>query len=533
MAIQRQSLKVLVLALAIFALTAILPVAVEVLGFVINLFRDPSSVSAVLLDSRQLILLSRSLSIAAGTALVALALGLPAAILLSARDLPCRRLFYSLILIPLLIPPYIMAGAWIHLLSPGGLVNRTVTSILGADARLSVFSIAGCIWCLGLSFFPLIAIVVAAGLSRVDRNLQDIARLSTGRWGVFRHSTFVQILPHLLASVCLVIVFSLGRYGVPSLLGVNTYPVEIFSQFSAFYDENAALAVAMPLFATVIALILLQQRIMRGRFYMTLTPASEATYSANLGKWRSLGVIFVSLMFIISTVLPFSSVLLHTQGFGTIVSSLRSASDSLLTTTVLALLASVISVAVALPVASYLAHSNSRFSRFLDVVCWLPIAIPGTITGLGYIRLAGLFPALRNSDSIGILLLIAYVGLFSAFAIRILEASYRRSDPNVADAAAIDCRNRLQRLIHIDVPLHSQAIAASMIVVFVLVVGELNATVLLIPPGRATLAVTIDNLLHYGANVNASVLCLTEAVFVILAVAGTTALWYTYRSKKQ
>ena len=61
---------------------------------------------------------------------------------------------------------------------------------------------------------------------------------------------------------------------------------------------------------------------------------------------------------------------------------------------------------------------------------------------------------------------------------------------------------------------------ASLIIVFVLATGELNATVLLVPPGKATLAVTIDNLLHYGANVKASILCLAEALLVILVFSG-------------
>ena len=141
------------------------------------------------------------------------------------------------------------------------------------------------------------------------------------------------------------------------------------------------------------------------------------------------------------------------------------------------------------------------------------------------VRISGLFPTLRNADSFGIILLLAYVGMFSAFAIRILEASYRRADPNVAEAAALDCPKWYQRLYHIDLPIHSPAIAASVIIVAVLVVGELNATVLLIPPGSETLAVTIDNLLHYGANVKASVLCLTEVVFVILALGVGLLIW--------
>ena len=117
------------------------------------------------------------------------------------------------------------------------------------------------------------------------------------------------------------------------------------------------------------------------------------------------------------------------------------------------------------------------------------------------------------------LLLLAYIGMFTAFSIRIFEAVYRQHDPHIDDISASDGVKWYQRVLHIDLPLHARAFTTSIIIVFVLILGELNATVLLIPPGKATLAVTIDNLLHYGANVQASVLCLVEGLMAVILVA--------------
>lgn len=531
MAFRRQPLSLYIAALIIFSLTSILPVGYMLGQFISNLFKDSTAITSVLVDTRQLVLLGRSATVALSATLVALVLGLPVAIVLAAKDLPCRRLFYSLVLIPLLIPPYIMAGAWIHLLSPTGLVNRTLAAVFGPSARLTVFSMTGCAWCLGVSFFPIIAIIVATGLGKLDRGFHDIARLSTGWWGTFKYATLPQILPHLAASICLVMIFVLGRYGVPSLLGLNTYPVEIFAQFSAFYDDNAAVATSLPLMVLVVILILLQRRIMLNRSYVSITPSSETDNPLKLGKLKPLAAIFLVILFIATVLLPFASVLAYTKSLTQIWLTLRSFSGNIITTSVLALSAAVIATAIALPIGYYLAYNQGRFGSLLDVVCWLPIAIPGTIIGLGLIQVASLAPALRNTDSIGILLLCAYIGMFSAFSIRIFEVAYRRADPNVLEAALIDCRWWYQRLLYIDVPIHIGAIAASMIIVFVLVLGELNATVLLIPPGKATLAVTIDNLLHYGANVKASILCLTQAVFVMLAVGSGFLIWHSAKGR--
>jgi len=533
MAFRRQPLTVFIPALAIFLFTAILPVCYMLTQFIVNLLRNPSTATSALIDSRQLILLGRSFSIAGSATLVALALGLPSAIALSAKDVPFRKLFYLLILIPLLIPPYTMAGAWIHLLAPDGFVSRILTAIFGQSARLSIFSQAGCVWCLGISHFPIIAIILATGLSKIDRNLQDIAKLSTGRWGVFWHSTLPQILPHLAASICLVMIFVLGRYGVPSLLGINTYPVEIFAQFSAFYDENAAIAIALPLMALVIILILLQRQLMLNRSYASITPSSESGNSISLRKLKYYAAAFLLALFIITTFLPFASVLSYIGSLATIGVTLAQYSSGIITTSILAFLAAILSTLIALPIGLHLAYSECRSTKLLDVISWLPIAVPGTIVGLGLINLGNLAPDVRNTDSFGILLLLAYIGMFSAFSIRIFQAAYKQSDPNIDDAAAVDSCKWYQRLFYIDMPIHSGSIAASFIIVFVLTIGELNATVLLVPPGKETLAVTIDNLLHYGANVKASVLCLAEAALVVLMVSFGMLMWYVCKGWKR
>ncbi|UCE98685.1 MAG: iron ABC transporter permease [Planctomycetota bacterium] len=531
MAFRRQSLSLFIAALIIFGLTAILPVAYMLPQFIFKSLSQPSTITNAIVDSRQLVLMGRSLTIASSAAMIALCLGLPVAIILAAKDLPCRGLFYFLVLIPILIPSYVMAGAWIHLLSTTGVINKKLASLFGPATKLTPFSMAGCAWCLGISFFPVIAIIVAAGLSKIDRNLIDIARLSTNRWGVFRYSILPQIWPHLIASICLVIIFVLAQYGVPSLLGVNTYPVEIFAQFSAFYDDTAAFATACPLIGLVVFLILLQRRIMRGLDYVRITPSSETDNPIRMNNLKYYAIAFLISLFIITTVFPFSSVLAHTQSFTKVWLTLPTYSDCFVTTSILALLAAVISTIIAFPIGHYLAYNHSRFGRTIDIICWLPIAIPGTIIGLGLVKLHSWAPALQKADSFGFLLLCAHIGLFSAFSIRIFEAAHKQADPNVSEAAAIDCRRWYQRWFYIDMPIHSPAITASMIVVFVLVIGELNATVLLIPPGKTTLAVTIDNLLHYGANVQASILCLAEAALVVLVVGAGLLIRYLAKRK--
>ena len=511
MGYRRQPMGLVMLAVVLFCVTSLLPLLLMLGRFWLDCAVEPQSMVRGLLDCRQAILLGRSLEIGVLATLVALAIGLPAAFVLAAPDLPWRRVFWFLTLVPLLIPPYVMAGAWIHLVHPTGWVNRGIAALFGPSAMVTLRSAPGCAWCLGLSFFPIIAIVVSAGLCTLDRHLLDVARLSVSRWGVFRHSILPQIRFHLAAAICLVLVFVLGQYSVPSLLGVNTYPVEIFAQFSAFYNETAAVATGIPLTLLVVCLILVQQWAMGTRDYVRLSPSSEGGPALTLGRARPYAVLSLVTLFVVGVAMPFGHVLAYAGGLGTIVASLYGHCDWILYSSVLALLAATASTVIAFSLGHVLARGRGRLVKALDVVCWLPIALPGSVVGLGFLRLAAFVTPLQKADSFGLLLLCAYVGMFSAFGVRVFQAAYRRTDPHVDEVAAMDCPHRYQKCLHVDLRIQAPAIAASMILVFVLAVGELNATVLLVPPGKVTLAVSIDNLLHYGASATASALCLIEA----------------------
>lgn len=503
-----------------FLIAFVLPLGGMLVQLAAAVVRDPALIKISIIDTRQLVLLGRSCAIAGGASLAAVLLGLPCAFVLSTRDLLFRRLLFVLVVVPLLIPPYVMAGAWIHLLSPAGFVNRVLEPVFGSG--ISLYSMYGCMWCLGVSFFPIIAIVVSAGLNEADGNLIDMTRMSTGGWGVFRYGILPQVWPHVVSSVCLVMIFVLAQYGVPSLLGVNTYPVEIFAQFSAFYDEVAAFATAMPLMLIVCFLVLLQRRLMRGYDYIRFD-GSQCDNRLRLGGVRPYAIAGVVLIFIITTLSPLISVVSNAGGFGKVVSVLRQYSSAILTSTILGLVTAVVCTAVGFAIGRGLAKRAGRFGKVVEMLIWLAVATPGTIVAIGVIRFSGMFGPIRGNDNV--VLVCCYVGMFSAFSAIAFYASFRRADVSLEDAADMDCINWYQRLIYVELPLHKGAVAASLIIVFVLVLGELNATVLLLPPGGSTLSVSIDNLLHYGASAQASVLCLTEAMLtVIIFAAGYTIL---------
>jgi iron(III) transport system permease protein len=507
-----------VLAASLFGATAFVPLLVMLGSFLLEGLRDPQVFWVTLAAPRQLILLGRSLGVGMSVTLLSAAIGMPLGRVLTAQDLPGRRVFWWIALVPLVIPPYVLTGAWLHVLAPLGWLNQTLAAHGGPDRILRLTSWPGCIWCLTQAYTPIVVLFSATAWKTLDWTVVEAARLETQGWRLWRVAYWPQLKPHLLAAACFVLVFTLVQYSVPSLLGVQTYPVEIFTQFSAFYNESAAVAASVPLVVLVMALIFVQARVMADRPYVQVSPGSEGDARFTLGRWRW-GVMAGLLLWWGGTLIwPFACVFRQSQGWRAILATARGHGDWILYTSIMALLTAVVATFLGGVLGPWLACGRSRCFRLVDLCCWFPLAWPGTVLGLGILKIGAYLPAWQTRDTWGLGLLLAYLGLFSAWAIRISQAGYRRLDPHVAELAVMDCPHWLGRWWYVDFRLLGPSFSLSLILVFVQVVGELNATILLIPPGKQTLAVSIDNLLHYGASATASALCLLEAGLVLVVV---------------
>jgi len=507
-----------ILAVWVFGVTAFLPLLIMLGAFLIEGLRDPRVFWVTLVAPRQLFLLGRSLGVGMSVTLLSVAIGIPLGRVLTAHDLPGRRVLWWIVLVPLVIPPYVLTGAWLHVFAPFGWLNQTLTVWGGHEAVIRLTSWPGCIGCLTQAYAPIVILFMATAWRTLDWSVVDAARLETQGWRLWRVAYWPQLKPHVLAAACFVLIFSLVQYSVPSLLGVQTYPVEIFTQFSAFYNESAAIAASVPLVVLVMGLILIQVRVMTNRPYVQVSPGSEGEARFTLGRWRFVVSMALLLWWGGTLIWPFACVYRQSQGWRAILTTAHGHGDWILYTSLMALLTAGVATFLGVVLGPWLACGRSRGLRFLDLCCWLPLAWPGTVLGLGIIKIESYLPSWHVRDTWGVGLLLAYIGLFSALAIRISQAGYRRLDTHVTELAVMDCPHWLNRWRHVDVHLLGSSFCLSLILVFVQVVGELNATILLLPPGKQTLAVSIDNLLHYGASATASALCLLEAGLVLVVV---------------
>jgi len=473
-------------------------------------------------------LLGNSLSIAFFTSLFACSIGVPLAFLVGRTDIPGKTFFLCLLLIPLVIPTYVCALSWIHLLGEQGVISLLFKRIFSLnEAPFNIYGMGGTISVLTLSFYPFVTLLTLSGLYSLDNRLEEAALLSRKTWGVIRGISFPLVAPYVAAGAFFVFILSLCNYGVPDLLRVKTYPVEVFVQFSAFFNSKAAAALSVPLVAAGLMIIWLLIRIMQGRSYVTLRSGSKTTIPFNLGSYKIHAVSFVFIILFFSVVLPLGDLIATAGSYQSYLKAWESAHSQIIFSLGIALLSATLIVVISFPLAYVIERSSRKWKRMIDFLTMIPIAVPGTVLGIGLIRVWNQ-PWLNCVYGTAGILLIGLTVRFLPFTLRVVSSSMKQVHPHLEEAALQTSGSFLHRIRYVMAPLVKPGMLAGWYIAFVLILGELGTSLLVVPPGSATLTMRIYTLLHYGAGKLVAALCI---ILILIALAPTPLLFLMGRKK--
>src|SRR3990167_5048278 len=186
--------------------------------------------------------ISNSLILASITTIVSCLFGVPAGFFLAKTNLPLKKLFKICFFIPLIIPSYITGIAWANLLGKTGFLNNVFSqyTLLSPESISNfIYSTYGASCILSINLFPVVMLVTEYALKSINPRLEGSGLVAGSVFQVFRQITFPLIAPAILSSMMIVFVLSLSEFGVPSLLQINVLTTQIFTQFSAFYNDYA------------------------------------------------------------------------------------------------------------------------------------------------------------------------------------------------------------------------------------------------------------------------------------------------------
>lgn len=449
-----------------------------------------------------------TLILLAGVGVVVTVLGVGSAWLLSAYDFPGKALLGWALLLPLAVPTYIMAYAYLDLLHPIGPVQSTIRALLGYSSprewRLpDVRNMTGAILILGFVLYPYVYLTMRAMFLTQAANLIEAARtLGARRQEVFRRIVLPLARPAWAVGLSLALLETLNDIGASSFLGVKTLTVSVYTAWTARSDLAAAAQIALTMLVVIIGLILIERKgRARQRFANTqkMQPMRPRTLHGPAALMAlSLGLVPVLIGFVIPAAYLCVQAwkrLNHSAGVS------RALLDSLYNTLLVASLATLITVAVGLMIAwagRTLRESAWRQpARGFARVGSLGYALPGTVLAIGLMTPAMLIENLVGGllgtqklflmGSTG-LLIIAYCIRFLAIPIGAVEAGLTRVPASIEHAARTLGERPGATLRRVHLPLLRPALAASALLVFVDTMKELSATLLLRPLDFDTLA---------------------------------------------
>jgi iron(III) transport system permease protein len=467
---------------AVFLVLALLPVAfLGIKWLAVALSGDTDALSWAVPSERTLHLLGNSFLLAVTVTLMSTVLGTALAIWLCGEGW-LRRLIGSIYLIPLLIPPYIHALEWMAVVGRRQFLDQNLDFIPGMEnVAFTTYGFWPTAIVMTMATFPIITLLVRNGLGAIEPKLIESASMARGPWHVIGRIVLPLVMPSIIAGAGLVFVLSLVEYGVPSLLQYNVYVMEIYSSFAQYFDPVRGFAISVPLIAAAAVLLAFSQSRLRN------SPLrSQPGYRPCLmtSAWS----------------LP------------------SPAWNDFTLTMIVAFVAGAVATIIAIPLALALT-GQARAGKLGWFVCALPLAVPAPLIGIALIYIWNR-PLLDWGYGTWLMLVVAHVARFLPFAVYAAGSRVRHIDPVLLEAAALPDVGWWRRFLWVRLPLIAPAVAITLLVVFVFSLGELGASLLISPPGEATLPMRIYNLLHYGATDTVAALSLAALTVAGIACAG-------------
>ncbi|MEZ5817104.1 MAG: iron ABC transporter permease [Hyphomicrobiaceae bacterium] len=499
----------------------------------VSIFGDPVYVRPLL----------TTLAIALSVGLACCAVAAPMGWLVARTDMPLRQTVRTLVMASFVTPPFLGAIAWEILAAPNsGLLNQAWRALTGASsdyALFNIYSFAGLVFVIACYTFPYVFVLLANALDRIPGELEDASAMLGATAAVTaRKVTIPMALPAILAGMLIAFLQAMNLFGSPAILaipaGFHTMTTKIWSLFQFPPKPELAAAAALPLLVLTVILLRAQKVVLGRRSYAVVGGKYGAPRPVRLGWFRWPAVGLCLLVLAMPVFLPYAALL--NTAFSSIPTQLVTLSTLSLqnvhftffelsqtwgvmqNTFQLGAMAATVGTLLALIIAYATARRAVPGSQALGFLATAPIAIPGIVLGVG-LFLAYTRPPLVLYGTLWILL-IAYVTIELPAAYQQLQSAFHAVHPELEEASRILGASRLRSLFDVTVPLLRSGVIATWCFIFVAVIRELSAAVILFTSDTKVLSVLIFDLKESGdlgaiAVLGLMMLMLTAAVILL------------------
>jgi iron(III) transport system permease protein len=539
--------------LALFAAVLCLLIVLPIAWLLVFAFTDRTgratlaNFAAIFTDPAFVEPLFTTFTIAVSVSIACCLIAAPMGWIVARTDMPLRHAVRMLVMASFVTPPFLGAIAWELLAAPNsGLLNQLYRALTGAGpdfVLFDIYTLTGLIFVISCYTFPYVFVLVANALDRIPGDLEDAsAMLGAPAWRTARAITIPLALPALAAGALVAFLQAMTLFGSPAILalpaGFHTMTTKIWSLFQYPPKPELAAAASLPLLLLTVVLLRAQAVVLGRRGYTVIGGRSGAPRLVPLKalRWPAFGLCFAVLCLPVflpygalfnaafsrvpSQIVTPSTMTLHNFNF--VFFELSSTRLAMKNTFLLGAMAATCGTALALVVAYLSARAAIAGHRTLAFLATAPIAIPGIVLGVG------LFLAYTRGPVVlyGTLwiLLLAYVTIELPAAFQQLRASFHAVSPELEEASRILGATRLRALRDVTAPLLGPSLVATWCFIFVAVVRELSAAVILFTSETKVLSVLIFDLKESGDLAAIAVLGLTMLVLTAAVVVAANRL---------
>ena len=439
-----------------------------------------------------------------------LAIGIPFGFFTSRFHLPGKSAIRTLATLPLILPTFIGAEAWILLLGRNGLLTGLFQQI--GISIPTIYGWPGIVLVFTLQFFPYVFLMVSASINSIDGSLEESARnLGANSWRVFRTVTIPVVTPAIFGGALIVFYLSIENFGVPTLIGEDykVLAVQAYNEFISEMGGNPSMAGALSMVLISITLIItvLQKHWVERRSYAMSSLRPPAV--RRLKPFPTFCIWSFCVFFVFLSLFPFLVVIVSSvtknQGpvmyFGqfslkNLINAFQVAPRPIFNSFFLSTVATLIGMVFGLAVSYLVVRRRGPVTYFLDLLVLLPLIIAGTVLGIalavtynkGRIVLTGTW----------MILVLAYFIRKVPFSIKTTSSILQQIDVSMEEASINLGVPPLRSFLKVIVPLMLPGIAAGAIIMWVTTLARLSSTIVLYYGPWTTMTVQIFQYIGSG-----------------------------------
>jgi iron(III) transport system permease protein len=453
--------------------------------------------------------------------------------LLARTNIPGKKLLFGMLVFMFMLPDLPWVLAWTQLGDHVGILNSWISSVIPHWTPINVYSSPGLIILGGSRGSVFLFFFLYPAFLGMDSSLEEAARMS----GASAKRTMLRIVaplmaPALIGGFIFSLIFSFSSFeleqiiGAPAGLTVFTTAIynDVYGGLNAF---GPAAALAMMLLVVTFGLIVLQWKLLKGRNYSTVSGRGFRAEPMDIGRWRWVAFGGMSLFFLVMGLLPF--VVLGLETFMSYPGLLRfdlfttsnwtstfqdsTVIPSIEHTLIVALLAATVGIALSFVISYVVVRTHWWGRKIVELVAWLPWAIPGTVLSLGLLYA---FVSLPIYGSIWLLVLAFVVGGLP-IGLRFTSPTLQQIGPELEESARVHGASWFQTGRKVLVPMIRPSIVGAWVFLFVVAVRSLDTILILSQSSTRMLAIDIFVDATSGSDLGeAYVLAVVQSAIVIV-----------------